>query len=144
MDWAKVATAVGLKNAATASVRFGQIKKRLGWTDAMAGGSGAGAGAGRIGTPTPPGKAAAKRTPGSGGKVTKPRVKTPKKKAGGTIKAEGNGGDSGYSDEITGEQDEEGDKLGAYLADLHRDIKHGDGPDEDEEDAAVVDEAAVM
>ena len=33
IDWAAVAAALGLKNAAVASVRFGQIKKRLNWPE---------------------------------------------------------------------------------------------------------------
>ncbi|KAI9835957.1 MAG: hypothetical protein M1837_003569 [Sclerophora amabilis] len=32
INWNAVAQAVGLKNGSVASVRFGQIKKRLGWT----------------------------------------------------------------------------------------------------------------
>ncbi|KAI9763015.1 MAG: hypothetical protein M4579_000078 [Chaenotheca gracillima] len=36
VNWGAVASAVGLKNGATASVRFGQIKKRLGWENLKA------------------------------------------------------------------------------------------------------------
>ncbi|KAI9853156.1 MAG: hypothetical protein M1838_000012 [Thelocarpon superellum] len=72
VNWSKVAEAVGLKNGATASVRFGQIKKRLGWTDPSSSAATA--------PSTPVSTTAPRKTIGSGtnlspSKVTKPRGK---------------------------------------------------------------------
>ncbi|KAI9784688.1 MAG: hypothetical protein M1816_000753 [Peltula sp. TS41687] len=86
VNWNKVAEAMGLKNAATASARFGQIKKRLGWTAKPD--SGPSGGGGNASTTAGGGQATVKSVSGSGtnfspSKVTKPRGrpagKSPKK-----------------------------------------------------------------
>lgn len=100
---------MGLKNAATASARFGQIKKRLGWAANSALGSGGNATTSRA---TPKSGSGTNISPS---KVTKPRGRP----AGKTTK--GKGASAPVKDEPENEQEEV--KSDAHEADDVEDMK---------------------
>ena len=84
MNWAKVAEATGLKNGATALARFGQIKKRIGWTSGAASAAPGSTSGVTSSTPTKIGSG----TNASPSKVAKPRGRPPGKGVKGKARSE--------------------------------------------------------
>ncbi|KAI9800448.1 MAG: hypothetical protein M1833_003334 [Piccolia ochrophora] len=129
INWDQVATVTGLKNGSTASVRFGQIKKKLGLTSN-----------GAISTQTSP--RAKKGTARLVGKVTKPRGRPAtkskpvkqEKDCNGNIDGEKPNNDLDNADDqeiqggsdVGGEQNEQG-ALGGHFVDAVETMEYNDG-----------------